>query len=69
MALFPDEGHRYTNTVHNDVWLSRNGFLAPPPSAPRTLDHPAQAAGSWSRYSWQRRTRDEVVALAEGAVV
>ncbi|MEW2304991.1 pyridoxal-phosphate dependent enzyme [Streptomyces sp. NPDC006655] len=69
MALFPDEGHRYTNTVHNDAWLRRNGFLTPPPPAPRTLDHPVQAAGSWSRYAWQRRTRDEVVALAEGATV
>ncbi|MEU6599886.1 pyridoxal-phosphate dependent enzyme [Streptomyces flaveolus] len=67
VALFPDEGHRYTNTVHNDVWLRRNGHLtAPWPDGPRTLDHPAEVAGDWSRFAWNRRTREDVVALVEG---
>lgn len=69
VALFPDEGHRYISTVYNDAWMRRNDMLtASIPDAPSTLDHPIQVAGSWSRFSWNRRTRDEVVALADGAV-
>ncbi|MFE0524959.1 pyridoxal-phosphate dependent enzyme [Streptomyces sp. NPDC058954] len=67
VALFPDEGHRYTTTVHNGTWMRRHGFHPPAmPEAPRALDHPVQAAGPWSRFAWNRRTREDVVALLEG---
>ncbi|MGW2697921.1 pyridoxal-phosphate dependent enzyme [Streptomyces sp. NPDC001296] len=68
VALFPDEGHRYTSTVYNDAWMRRNDLLTPSiPDGPRTLDHPAQVAGSWSRFAWDRRPREDVVALMDGA--
>ncbi|MFI5756583.1 pyridoxal-phosphate dependent enzyme [Streptomyces sp. NPDC051569] len=67
VALYPDEGHRYTSTVYNDAWMRRNDLLLSEASpAPRTLDHPAQAEGAWSRYAWNRRTHDDVVRLTDG---
>ncbi|GHH85677.1 cystathionine beta-synthase [Streptomyces sulfonofaciens] len=67
VALFPDEGHRYTSTVYSDTWLRRNDLLPPAlPGAPRTLDHPAQVDGAWSHYAWNRQRHEDVTRQAAG---
>jgi hypothetical protein len=67
VATFPDEGHRYAGTVYNDAWLRRHSLLREPARAPRTVDHPAEVAGPWTRFAWNRRSREQVLRLRGGA--
>ncbi|MCX4970689.1 pyridoxal-phosphate dependent enzyme [Streptomyces sp. NBC_00654] len=62
VALLPDEGHRYQDSVYQDEWLAARGFLdAPPATAPRTVTHPEQALGDWARMEWRRRSLDDAL--------
>jgi len=57
-----DEGHRYQNTVHDDVWVRRQELEQyQPPDAPSTVEVPAAASEPWSRMSWGRRSLEDVV--------
>jgi len=67
VAVFPDEGHRYAGTIYNDVWLRRHSLLREPARAPRTVDHPAEVSGPWTRFVWNRRSREEILRLVSGA--
>jgi cysteine synthase A len=62
VALFPDDGYRYVDTVYSTAWL-REMDLWPPavPGAPTLVEHPRQLDGQWSRMEWNRRDLDDVV--------
>jgi cysteine synthase A len=67
VALLPDEGHRYQDTVYDDAWLGRHGLrLRRPPTRPVEVSRPTDAGTEWSWLRWARRTHAEVV-LPEAA--
>ncbi|MEX3105745.1 MULTISPECIES: cysteine synthase family protein [unclassified Streptomyces] len=67
VALLPDEGHRYQDSVYRDEWLREQGVLdMPPATGPRTVQRPGDALGGWARLEWDRRTLDDVL-LADPA--
>ncbi|MFG2225129.1 pyridoxal-phosphate dependent enzyme [Streptomyces sp. NPDC048644] len=62
VALLPDEGHRYQDSVYQDEWLAAQGFTdEPPATAPRTVTHPGLALGGWARMDWHRRSLDDAL--------
>ena len=65
VAMLPDEGHRYLDTVYDDGWLAGAGHAGtgPPvlPDGPVVVDEPAAGGGPWTAYAWGRRTHAEVV--------
>jgi cysteine synthase A len=66
VALLPDEGHRYQDTVYDDAWLRRrNLHLRRLPSRPVEVSRPTQAGAGWSWLRWGRRTYGEVVRREE----
>src|SRR5262249_45283056 len=72
VALFPDEGHRYQDTIYNDNWLRSNGFYhSHIADAPRLVDYPLKAGTEWSQILWNRRSYEDVVGspFKEGASV
>ncbi|TCK94635.1 pyridoxal-phosphate dependent enzyme [Paraburkholderia sp. BL9I2N2] len=62
VAIFPDEGHRYVETVYNKDWLSTapGGAAAMRPE-PVVVEAPTEELKGWSTYAWHRRTRDQVL--------
>lgn len=61
VAIFPDEGHRYVETVYDENWLSSvPGWSASTLDEPLNIEAPAIKMTSWSRYRWCRRTLAEV---------
>ena len=70
VALLPDEGHRYADTVYDDTWLRRQGlFLRGHPGArgmrrlparPWEVAAPGEAGPEWSCLDWDRRRYDQV---------
>ncbi|SEK13483.1 pyridoxal-phosphate dependent enzyme [Paraburkholderia diazotrophica] len=62
VAIFPDEGHRYAETVYNEDWLSSiPDWPASVPLQPVVIEAPTQELTVWSTYAWNRRTLDEVL--------
>ncbi|WP_406320100.1 pyridoxal-phosphate dependent enzyme [Streptomyces sp. NBC_01637] len=62
VALLPDEGHRYQDTVYQDDWLASQGFLDKPyATEPRSVTHPGAALGGWARMDWRRRTLEDAL--------
>jgi len=62
VALFPDEGYRYENSVYDDHWLTANDLmLRGLPRAPRLVDHPFEAGANWSFMRWGRRAYEKVL--------
>ncbi|SDS88642.1 cysteine synthase family protein [Microlunatus soli] len=71
-VVMADEGSRYLDTVYNLSWLSEQGCLpAALPDSPITVTEPvaALAAGSWSRFDWNRRGYRDLVPDAESVPV
>lgn len=65
VALFPDEGHRYAETVYDQDWLGAiAGWGDPPREGPMTVSTPKAPMSRWSRFMWKRRTLDEILAHA-----
>ena len=63
VVLLPDEGHRYVDTIYDDVWLGAvEDFNGTVPEAPSEVVLPSEAAGPWSTMDWNRRALDEVIA-------
>jgi cysteine synthase len=66
VALLPDEGHRYQDTVYSDDWLTAAGVPAAltgnVPDAPEEVSAPGDGADGWYRMEWGRRRLDEVLA-------
>lgn len=79
VALLPDEGHRYSDTVYDDAWLHRQGlFLRGHPGArgmrrlptrPYEVTRPGDAGPEWSRLAWGRRRYDQVPGVAPPPLV
>jgi cysteine synthase len=68
VAMLPDEGYRYQDTVYDDDWLRSHGHLDQArPAGPVTVTDPTRPAGSWTRYDWARRTYAEVLAPPAGS--
>jgi cysteine synthase len=64
VVLFPDEGHRYQETIYNDQWLQANDVWLPRlPAEPRLVANPSDAGPEWSRLLWNRASYEEVVNL------
>lgn len=62
VVLLPDEGYRYQDTVYDDAWLARRGYLdAAVPAEPCVLSYPGHPAGDWMSFDWARRSYDEVM--------
>ena len=62
VVMLPDEGYRYLDTVYDDGWLTGAGHAGVPvPAGPVAVDRPADPAGPWTAYPWERRTPAEVV--------
>lgn len=62
VVLFPDEGHRYVDTIYDDAWLARiPGAQDPLSSAPGLVDHPHQGETMWSWFAWKHRRLEDVV--------
>lgn len=57
LAIFPDEGHRYLQTVYNDDWLVRlPGWPIRALPRPRTLENiEVSTETDWTRLPWRRR--------------
>ena len=68
VAIFPDEGHRYTETVYDREWLGTvPDWAAPVRESPVTVATPTHPMAGWSRFSWNRRTLKDVLAQAGDA--
>ncbi|MBZ9974031.1 pyridoxal-phosphate dependent enzyme [Mesorhizobium sp. BR-1-1-10] len=66
VVLFPDEGHRYVETVYDQQWLATiAGWPSPLPAFPVTVGAPSEPMSAWSRFSWRRRTLQQVLARAD----
>ncbi|NEQ52359.1 MAG: cysteine synthase family protein [Leptolyngbya sp. SIO3F4] len=62
VAILPDEGYRYQNTIYNDDWLCSQGIkLSSLTEEPETVLHPHKIKSHWSRLAWNRRTYEQVV--------
>ncbi|MEX3846801.1 MULTISPECIES: pyridoxal-phosphate dependent enzyme [Paraburkholderia] len=64
VAIFPDEGHRYVDTIYNyeGDWLSSLSITSSyVREAPVTVEAPTEVLSGWSCYAWGRRTLDEVL--------
>jgi cysteine synthase A len=64
VAMLPDEGYRYQDTVYNDTWLTDRGHDGPMPPVPLEVAVPAvpaDAASPWTTYHWGRRSYAEVM--------
>lgn len=64
-VLFPDEGHRYQDSVYDDDWLGRQALaLGGLPAEPACCLSPREVPRRWSRMPWNRRTYEEVMGHA-----
>ncbi|MGY5795537.1 pyridoxal-phosphate dependent enzyme len=62
VTIFPDEGHRYVETVYDKNWLlSVPGWSDPVREEPLVVKAPTEKLTGWSSYVWGRRTLDEVL--------
>lgn len=70
VAIFPDDGYRYVDTIYNNDYLREHGlYLSSLPERPHEISSPLDAVSEWSRMSWGRRKLAEVVAPAFSEVV
>ena len=70
VALLPDEGHRYQDTVYDDAWLRRQGVrLRRLPSRPVEVTRPSDVGPEWSWLRWGRRAYGEVALPGDGPEV
>ncbi|MER8836968.1 pyridoxal-phosphate dependent enzyme [Mesorhizobium sp. M0909] len=62
VAIFPDEGHRYVETVYDKDWLlSVRGWSEPKREEPLVVKAPTETLNGWSSYIWGRRTLEDVL--------
>lgn len=67
VVMFPDEGHRYVETVYDQDWLqSITGRSGPLRASPVTVGTPTESMPGWSRFPWKCRSLDDVLAHAGG---
>lgn len=62
VVMFPDEGHRYADTIYHDPWLEKvPGAPVPLPAEPVLVERPSDGEDGWSWMKWNRRTLSDVV--------
>lgn len=65
VCIFPDDGHRYIDSIYSDQYLSENNLmLSALPQAPRKVESALDAGPVWSSMEWGRRTHAEVTNAA-----
>ena len=64
VAMLPDEGYRYQDTVYDDAWLAGHGHGGAPPSDPVAVDAPVNEGAPWMSYAWGRRSYLDVMSGA-----
>jgi S-sulfo-L-cysteine synthase (3-phospho-L-serine-dependent) len=68
VAIFPDEGHRYVETVYNCDWLETvSGWGEAQRNNPGVVGAPTEMMSGWSSFPWMRRTLQEVLARHSAA--
>ncbi len=61
VALFPDDGTRYQETIYNEAWLhSLPDWTGQLPNAPQTITRPDENLTGWARMDWARRSLAEI---------
>ncbi|OUD12288.1 PLP-dependent cysteine synthase family protein [Thioflexithrix psekupsensis] len=61
LAVLPDHGIRYMDTIFNPNWLNKNTEeLQRTWSEPELCQSPTEVAGEWTYFPWQRRSYEEV---------
>lgn len=62
LAIFPDHGIRYMQTVYNEEWLKeREEELQRTWSQPVPIDSPTSVRRDWTIFPWARRSYPEVL--------
>jgi cysteine synthase len=62
VALFPDDGYRYLDTVYSTKWLREQCMWpAAMPTSPVLVEHPRDVDEQWSRLAWNRRELHDVL--------
>ncbi|EUB98300.1 Cysteine synthase [Rhizobium sp. CF080] len=63
VAIFPDEGHRYADTVFDVAWVAANipNWTRTRSEEPITVPSPGVKMTDWARYPWGRRGLSEVL--------
>jgi cysteine synthase A len=70
VCLFPDDGHRYAETIYNDEYLWKENLWLPELTrAPREVFHPHDGGPGWSFLRWNRRSHLEVTRPTISAAV
>ncbi|MDX7988607.1 cysteine synthase family protein [Xenorhabdus sp. 12] len=60
ITVFPDEGHRYFDTIYNDEWVKSIPNWNKTPFdelAPIAVKYPDEELQNWSMFNWNRRER------------
>ncbi|MTI47955.1 MAG: cysteine synthase family protein [Firmicutes bacterium] len=66
VTFFPDEGHRYTETIYTDQWLEEiPGINEVIPKEPKKIQFPKENEESWTVLNWNRRSLEDVLSLNE----
>lgn len=58
VAIGPDEGYRYTNTVYAPTGFTDADYHLP--DQPTIVTNPAETPNNWTAFHWNRRTLSEV---------
>jgi len=62
VAILPDEGFRYVETVYSDDWLrAHDVWRASMPREPILVASPRDTPHDWARFLWARRTYEQVM--------
>ncbi|HEY6251497.1 MAG TPA: cysteine synthase family protein [Candidatus Angelobacter sp.] len=65
VCIFPDDGHRYVETIYNDRYLFDNRLaMAELPKEPCEVENPLDAGPEWSWMEWGQRTYAEVTSAS-----
>lgn len=70
LAIFPDQGYRYQDTIYNNQWLRDNNIdININTGKPKLVTKPNDINQGWSTMKWERRTYFEVMGESPSEVV
>lgn len=63
VSLFPDEGHRYVDTIYNENWLNRLPDYEdyPLPDSPKLIKNPTDDLSNWTVLNWDNQDLGKVM--------
>ncbi|MEO9772642.1 pyridoxal-phosphate dependent enzyme [Roseibium sp.] len=61
IAIGPDDGHRYIDTIYSDDWLKAKAPCSNLSKNPDEGQEVATCKPPWARFSWRRRLRQDVI--------